>query len=137
MEFPGEAALIANSEAISAGHAVDGTHCEGLSFAPEMLPSQSHEFQEAPGRPDNRIYTDQIVNHVRCDTFANIWRCTDMLWGKYAAVGWPRSGRFMVRYGSQAVYFDTMANVAAFSKPKSNKQKAEVAKMDVALLYEK
>ncbi|KAK8069981.1 hypothetical protein PG994_006597 [Apiospora phragmitis] len=99
------------------------------------------EYQIAPRQLDVRLYTDQIVslavNHVRCDNFANIRRRTDMLWGKYAAAGRPKLGRFMVRYGSQAVHFDSMAEATAFSKLKSNKQKAEVAKMDIAGLYEK
>ncbi|KAK7937810.1 uncharacterized protein PG986_014678 [Apiospora aurea] len=163
-EFPGEAALIANSERISAGHAVDDTHCAGLHFSPEAAPGQAQalpglvtlwavlsragfnikdaqEVQEAPGQPDIRVYTDRTVNlavnHVSRDTFAHVRRRTDMLWDRYAAAGRPRLGRFMVRYGSQAVHFESMADAAAFNKLRSNKQKAAVAKMDVARLYEK
>ncbi|KAK8091677.1 hypothetical protein PG997_002038 [Apiospora hydei] len=163
-EFPGEAALIANSERISAGHAVDDTHCAGLHFASEAVPGQpqtlpglatlwavlyraglnikdAQEVRDAPGQPDIRVYTDRIinlaVNHVCCGTFAHVRRRTDMLWDRYAAAGRPRLGRFMVRYGSQAVHFESMADAAAFNKLKSKQQKAEVAKMDVARLYEK
>ena len=158
-EFPGEAELIELSKTIRDKYRFTDIDCPGISFKSQLsgeerldlatqwacaysagLPiKDGHEYGNVEGLSNVRVFTNKpfsfAVNHVRSQTFAQVEAGVDENWNKYVAAGCPKLGRFLVRYGSGAVYCPTRDEAATFDKLKHAAQKRYIRDSSFATFF--